>query len=408
MLRSMIPQSSTESRLTGLVDHEIGTATSSPAEIEAVCIDYLRDLIKAPASRAIPSAPWSACNSSMGGLSSPSMALTDFMCENKRHAYRYRSFPPLVHFRFEELSQMLLDSFHPTRSKRYHERRYRFIRKVKGDKTPARYSKHVQGGLPDEEDLASFDDAPGWNRGEEWAWVELETPASLATSEPTRVNLFPAEQHSRSAGEAVTLAPAISEVSAHRNDSIDTTSMDENSPSDSLASSEGTLPTTPSSPRRKTGINLLRKSPPTSPPSPRVITDASPSASPITGGKFRNFSRKFSSAFSTKSHKPRSSVPPSPPSPRGISNLDFGADGQPQVGKASISGPLFNPAMTYQQPKISGADDCEFPCLYGGPGGAGDKVVELTGSVLLPELGKYIEPRRAPVPPAMAAPTYVS
>ncbi len=91
------------------------------------------------------------------------------MSENKALAYRNRDFPPLVHYRNEELSQTLLDCFHPSRSKRYHERRYRFIRKVKAEKTASRYATLTAGTVLDIEETPAFDDAPGWIRGEEWS-----------------------------------------------------------------------------------------------------------------------------------------------------------------------------------------------------------------------------------------------
>lgn len=88
---------------------------------------------------------------------------------------------------------MLLDSFHPIRSKRYHTRREAFIRKYKSTTTPARYARSLAEGKKDEEDLPSFDDAEGWVRGEEWGWVGMDVPTSLSTSERTRVDLYPDE-----------------------------------------------------------------------------------------------------------------------------------------------------------------------------------------------------------------------
>ncbi|ODN86337.1 hypothetical protein L198_07356 [Cryptococcus wingfieldii CBS 7118] len=75
--------------------------------------------------------------------------------------------PPLHHLRKEELSQMLLDSFYPIRSERYHICRYKFVRKSEAGSTPARYAVHEEERRQDEGDKAEFDDAPGWVRGED-------------------------------------------------------------------------------------------------------------------------------------------------------------------------------------------------------------------------------------------------
>jgi len=90
---------------------------------------------------------------------------------------------------------MLLDSFHPTRSGRYHTRRYAFIRKIKCSNTPTRYATHLSGkGFKDEEEEEAFDEAEAWVRGEEWGWVGMEAPKSMDTSEITRINLFPQDE----------------------------------------------------------------------------------------------------------------------------------------------------------------------------------------------------------------------
>ena len=79
------------------------------------------------------------------------------------------------------------------------------MRKYKSTGTPARYARALAKG-PDEEDGPGFDAAPGWHRGEEWAWAGLDTPASLARSESTRVDLFydthDTQQNSQAGSEA--------------------------------------------------------------------------------------------------------------------------------------------------------------------------------------------------------------
>ena len=190
MLRDMLPQSSTESRSTGLVDIELGSASSSTTDIESLAIDQLRLILSSSSTAPIPCAPWSTRPSNSTQRPSATMPLTTWMSSMKRDTYRHRTTPPLVHYRNEELSQMLLDSFHSVRSQRYHQRRYKFIRKVKSDATPARYVRH-RPAEQDEEELQAFDDAPGWIRGEEWGWADLEIPKSLDSSEPTRIKLYP-------------------------------------------------------------------------------------------------------------------------------------------------------------------------------------------------------------------------
>jgi hypothetical protein len=186
MLRDMLPQSSAESRRTGLVDIEVGTFAQTRDESHLEFVDQLKHLLTAPStSSAAPAcAPW--CRPAIPGAN-----LIAAMCHAKREAYTSRP-TPLLHYRNEELSQMLLDCKHPTRSQRYHTRRYAFIRKVKNakTKTPARYMGPL-AGAPDEEELEHFDQAPGWVRGEEWGWVGLPTPPSLVTSESTRIPLYP-------------------------------------------------------------------------------------------------------------------------------------------------------------------------------------------------------------------------
>lgn len=202
MLRDMLPQSSTDSFRTGLVDIEVGEATSSRAEIESLCVQQVCDILKSVKTATIRSAPWCRGVSAAGSSNS----MIDVMCANKRAHYSARELP-LVAYRYEELGQMLLDSFHPVRSKRYHERRYKFIRKVKSDATPSRYAKHLLEKKADEEELSSFDDAPGHVRGEEWSWVGMEVPETYEVSESTRIDLYAARRHSL-------YAPSISSVTS--------------------------------------------------------------------------------------------------------------------------------------------------------------------------------------------------
>jgi hypothetical protein len=105
------------------------------------------------------------------------------------------SLPPLLNFRCEELSQMLLDCHHPTRSQRYHTRRKAFIRKTKCGKTPSRYAPAIKGLVQDEEHSIDFDGTGPWERGSEWQkFLGEEKPQMLRYSAWTRVVLFPEEE----------------------------------------------------------------------------------------------------------------------------------------------------------------------------------------------------------------------
>ncbi|CAK9785842.1 ClpP/crotonase [Cutaneotrichosporon oleaginosum] len=191
LVKDMLPLSAIRSRELGLVDVVVGGRDTPQAESEALMIKFLRNLAVAPAaalgSPEYPSAPWTKA---IAGAESSKTAqtLVDLMADNKRRRYESANHTPLVHYRHEELSQMLLDSFHPHRSQRYHTRRIKFVRKVKAEGTPTRFNHHRVHLTRDEEEGASFDDAPGWIRGEEWSWVGLQTPSSMATSEGLRID----------------------------------------------------------------------------------------------------------------------------------------------------------------------------------------------------------------------------
>ncbi|WWC95295.1 hypothetical protein V866_002156 [Kwoniella sp. B9012] len=196
LLRAMKPINTTLARDWGLVDIEIGSATQSLSDNEPLFVETIKTILNgkcqdmfSPTSN-FKCAPWSRPTSStLEHLDDESMI--EAMCAQKVSTYSEgtRDFPPLLHYRNEELSQMLLDSFHPGRSNRYHSRRYKFIRKVKADSTPSRYIIH-RAAEADEEDTRAFDDAPGWRRGREWGYVGMETPKSLESSEKTRIDIF--------------------------------------------------------------------------------------------------------------------------------------------------------------------------------------------------------------------------
>ncbi|KAK8849425.1 hypothetical protein IAR55_004757 [Kwoniella newhampshirensis] len=258
LLRAMKPLNSDIAHTYGLIDMQIGSASQTQAETEPLFVDSVRAILSGTSKNLVSAnatlrcAPWATYKSKQAG--SPldtSLPLVQFMCNNKSTNYRDRDFPPLLHYRNEELSQMLLDSFHPVRSKRYHSRRYKFIRKIKAESTPARYMLHGDA-KPDPEDLPGFDDAPGWKRGEEWAWAGLDTPDSLKTSEKTRIDMW--YQSSVEAGDLLNAVTAKSETPVpvtpplpNQRDQTDDPSMPQHMSrgTSTSSSSESGLPLTP-------------------------------------------------------------------------------------------------------------------------------------------------------------------
>jgi len=185
LVKDMLPLSANRACELGLVDVVLGGRDTPGATSEALMVEYVRTLAGAPAAALgtgnFPSAPWTKPSPTvMAPMDADS--LVDRICENKRQRYESASHIPLVNYRHEELSQMLLDSFHPARSQRYHSRRIKFVRKVKAEATPTRFCQHRLHAKRDEEELPEFDNAPGWVRGEEWSWVGLQTPSSMSTS----------------------------------------------------------------------------------------------------------------------------------------------------------------------------------------------------------------------------------
>lgn len=188
LLLDMLPLSSSEAKSVGLVDVEVGMFDNSPASLDVACIEQIRQVLNSPPHAFVPaiaSAPW--CRSTFAPSSC--MSLVDQLAFAKTVSWRQRPFP-LLHYRLEELGQMILDAYHPVRSKRFFAPRYAFTRKLKSSKTPSRYAKHSEPYVPDIEETAAFDRTPGHVRGIEWQWVGEETPVSIATSEWTRVDLF--------------------------------------------------------------------------------------------------------------------------------------------------------------------------------------------------------------------------
>lgn len=224
----MKPLNTSLAQSYGLIDGQIGSSSQTVLETEPLFVKAVTSILTAKTSSApFSSAPWARSSPpSAGGEDRgvSSKSWIDDMCTTKLCTYTTsRTFPPLQHYRTEELSQMLLDSFHPIRSQRYHTRRHRFVCKLKATGTPARYKLHDgvvvgregEGAVQDEEDKEAFDDAPGWERGEEWGWVGMAMPESLKTSQVLRIPLYPSSSSSScpTQSPAVEKPPALDEES---------------------------------------------------------------------------------------------------------------------------------------------------------------------------------------------------
>lgn len=194
----MLPLSAKGAKAIGLVDAvyawDPAARLDRPDTMHKELVTKLLERHEGGTVEADACAPWCASpDIAVKGSPGPTRSIADVMCASKL-AYFADSrsdwlLPPLLHYRTEELSQMLLDCFHPFRSKRYHSRRRAFIRKVKCDKTPTRYMTHMNEGL-DPEDTEGFDHVGPWLRGREWGYVGQPPPISLLTSAWTAIPMF--------------------------------------------------------------------------------------------------------------------------------------------------------------------------------------------------------------------------
>jgi len=198
LLRAMIPMTAAAASKVGLVDlvysrehdHIIPPSHGPDIETENMVAMSIWPEVS------LKCAPW-CFRRPHDPTEVPPTILT--MAQNKvvyfsRARYEF-SLPPLVYFRNEELSQMLLDCHHPQRSQRYHTRRRAFIRKTKCGKTPSRYAPAIKGLVQDEEHFIGFDAVGDWIRGSEWVkFLEEPIPPMLKSSAWTRIVLFPEQE----------------------------------------------------------------------------------------------------------------------------------------------------------------------------------------------------------------------
>ncbi|KDN36731.1 hypothetical protein RSAG8_10660, partial [Rhizoctonia solani AG-8 WAC10335] len=175
LLRTMLPLSAVEACRLGLVD-EVMKGGDADGYVECTKA-YVRQLAgeRGDAISKYKSAPWTRSTSEQV---QPNISLAGQLIANKlaTHAAFTR---PLVSHRHAELSQMLLDFYHQTRSKRFSDRRRAFVRKLAPKTTPLRFATHRrQAGQLDEEEKDEFDAAEGWTPGTgvEWSWVGLPAP----------------------------------------------------------------------------------------------------------------------------------------------------------------------------------------------------------------------------------------
>ncbi|QRW10703.1 enoyl-CoA hydratase/isomerase family protein [Ceratobasidium sp. AG-Ba] len=181
-LRGMLPMSATEARQVGFVD-EVMQGGDADGYVECTKA-YVRALAgeRASGMMTYKTAPWTHAI----GEHEPTEPLLDVLVSNK--LCTQATFDrPLVAYRHAELSEMLLDFYHPERSKRYSDRRRAFVRKLAPKSTPLRFATHRRKeGMLDDEEKDEFDAAPGWEAGTgvEWGWVGLNAPPSRAMWAP--------------------------------------------------------------------------------------------------------------------------------------------------------------------------------------------------------------------------------
>lgn len=95
--------------------------------------------------------------------------------------------------------------------------------------------------MQDEEDKEVFDDAPGWERGEEWGWVGMAMPESLKTSQVLRIPLYP----SSSSSPCPTPSPAVEKPPAFDEESRQPSYLSTATSTSNTSGPDESLPLTP-------------------------------------------------------------------------------------------------------------------------------------------------------------------
>lgn len=186
MLTDLYPISAAQAQAIGLIDHTTGTFSMTPQEINAQMRSLVIAIANAPSSsplaQSLKPAPWARCSHDHAPhVDGASLPLTEVWTRNQV-CYMSHLPMPLAQMRQVEEEEMTIDGFDPVRSKRYHTRRYAFVRKVKAKSTPLRYARHAQG--VDEETTDAFDRThPDYQVGMYWSEAGLETPVHLLPPE---------------------------------------------------------------------------------------------------------------------------------------------------------------------------------------------------------------------------------
>ena len=186
MLTDLYPVSAAQAQAIGLIDHTTGTFSMTPQEINEQMRSLVIAIANAPSSsplaQSLKPAPWARCSHDHAPhIEGASLPLTEVWTRNQV-CYMSHLPMPVAQMRQVEEEEMTIDGFDPVRSKRYHTRRYAFVRKVKAKSTPFRYARHAQG--VDEETTDAFDRThPEYQAGMYWPAAGLETPAHLLPPE---------------------------------------------------------------------------------------------------------------------------------------------------------------------------------------------------------------------------------
>ncbi|RXK38011.1 hypothetical protein M231_04680 [Tremella mesenterica] len=204
LLTDLIPMSASQSQAIGLIDHSTGTFDMTPLQIDitmkSLCLAILNSTISSPIASSITPAPWA--RPSRSSPPSKDISLTTAYTQSQ---IKYMSnIPiPIAHLRHIEEEEMTIDSFDPLRSKRYHPRRYAFVRKVKATSTPLRYAHHLSNGEKDIESTPQFDlTFPDYLKGCYWTLAGLKIPRDLIKDQRSLSHFTRSENSSSNGDEA--------------------------------------------------------------------------------------------------------------------------------------------------------------------------------------------------------------
>lgn len=198
--KGLLPMSSVQAKALGLVDEVIPYSSSEANQ-------HISKMVKTVLSRRVESrvfgsiSPWCLPLSTNLASGAP---LLPALLENKLRTFGTLSIP-LSEVRQAELNQMLLDFYHPYRSRRYHSRRTAFARKIAPKSSPHRFALHRRfsdwtGIKKDVEETESFDSLASVEETRSRTTTppssELEAPSltcSPSSTVATSFSSYPAE-----------------------------------------------------------------------------------------------------------------------------------------------------------------------------------------------------------------------